>query len=42
MGENAVFLHLKSDNNLNEILYNEKNFIKESIMIGLFTQQDLR
>ena len=29
MGENAVFLHLKSDNNLNEILYNEKNIIKE-------------
>ena len=29
MDENAVFLHLKSDNNLNEILYNEKIFIKE-------------
>ena len=29
MNENAVFLHLKSDNNINEILYNEKKIFKE-------------
>ena len=29
MNENAIFLHLKSDDNLNDILYNEKNFLKE-------------
>ena len=29
MDENAVFLHLKSDDNINDILYEEKNFFKE-------------
>jgi len=28
-GENAVFFHLKSNENLNELLYNEKDFIKQ-------------
>ena len=29
MNENAIFLHLKSDDNLNDILFDEKNFLKE-------------
>jgi len=29
MNENAIFLHLKSDDNLNDILYDEKNLLKE-------------
>jgi len=29
MDENAVFLHLKSDENLNDILYDEKKILKE-------------
>ena len=29
MNENAIFLHLKSDDNLNDILYDEEIFLKE-------------